>query len=690
MVISPINWIIIISYFLISIGIGIYMSKRAGKSTGDFFLSGRKLPWYIAGTSMVATTFAADTPLAVTELVADKGIAGNWLWWNMLFGGMLTVFFFARLWRRADILTDAEFVSIRYSGRAANFLRGFRAVYIGIFMNVIVMAWVNLAMVKILTVLFPDMALFGHNSFLILGVEVSAQTMAVAFLLIFVAIYSALSGLWGVSITDTFQFVMAMTGSIVLAVVALRYIGGVDTLKDKLENSKQIFEYFPLLDKGEDSSSSGILKMSIVALVAYLGVQWWSSWYPGAEPGGGGYVAQRIMSAKNEKHSVLATLWFQIAHYAVRPWPWIIVALASLTIFVKAPDKKQLKNENPYLYAVAEKAALNSAWKKEVIPLLSESGNDIQKLHARNPELVRLINETSARQKTVYKEEYLSSHDFNTYFEKWDNTTDPGKMFPKLMIQDFVPKGLLGLLLAAFLAAFMSTIASQIVWGTSYIINDLFRPFLRTGGSEKYYVKISRITTFLLMLLSVIVTTQLDKISSAWKLVLVLSSGIGLVLILRWFWWRINAWSEISAMLAPYVVFPFLKYRLGWDIIDHDFEQSLIVIVCWSTIVWVVVTFLTRPTHENKLAEFYKKVHPGGIGWRKYRKKLPEVIGDKGLGYMLMNWLLGCVLVMFTLFGVGKLVFHHYTEAVIYFVIALAGAAGIYYNMSKIGWEKMK
>jgi len=341
MALAFVDWLIIGLYFVVSIGISIYMSKKAGKSTGDFFLSGRNLPWYIAGTSMVATTFAADTPLAVTELVAQKGIAGNWLWWNMLFGGMLTVFFFARLWRRSNILTDAEFVDIRYSGKEARFLRGFRAVYIGIFMNVVVMAWVNLAMVKILKVMFPELTIFGSTGFNFLGLEVSPHLMAVALLMVFVAIYSSLSGLMGVSITDTFQFVMAMTGSIALAIFAVDHVGGIDGLKQGLSSTSWVFDFIPAIgdDAGTAATSTGLLKMSVTALVAYLGVQWWASWYPGAEPGGGGYIAQRMMSAKDEKHSLLATLWFQVAHFALRPWPWVLVALVALIMYPEAQDK---------------------------------------------------------------------------------------------------------------------------------------------------------------------------------------------------------------------------------------------------------------------------------------------------------------------------------------------------------------
>ncbi|MCJ7693703.1 MAG: hypothetical protein MUO22_09860, partial [Sedimentisphaerales bacterium] len=335
MILQGIDWSVIGLYFLVSISIGIIMSKRAGRSTGDFFLSGRQLPWWIAGTSMVATTFAADTPLAVTELVAQNGIAGNWLWWNMILGGMLTVFFFARLWRRSGILTDCEFVVIRYSGKAASFLRGFRAVYIGIFMNMIVIAWVNLAMVKILSVIFPDLKFFGIEEISFLGFTFSSHLLTVGCLMVFVAIYSAMSGLWGVSITDTFQFVMAMTGCIVLAIFAVKHesIGGLSGLREKLP--EWVFKFTPEIGGSESAggAATGLLKMSVTAFVAYLGVQWWASWYPGAEPGGGGYIAQRMMSAKNEKHSLLATLWFNVAHYALRPWPWVIVALCSLVFF---------------------------------------------------------------------------------------------------------------------------------------------------------------------------------------------------------------------------------------------------------------------------------------------------------------------------------------------------------------------
>lgn len=593
-----IDWIIIGLFLLVTLGIGLFFRKRAGRSTSDFFLSGRNLPWYVAGTSMVATTFAADTPLAVTELVAQSGIAGNWLWWNMVFGGMLTVFFFARLWRRANIMTDAEFVSIRYSGRPARFLRGFRAVYIGIAMNAIVMAWVNLAMVKILEVMFPDLTLFGISQISILGITFTSHLLAVGLMMAFVAGYSALSGLMGVSISDTFQFVVAMLGSILLAFFALDHVGGVEGLRQQLADVEFVFDFLPVVGgEGAVAQASGVLQMTLVALIAYLGVQWWASWYPGAEPGGGGYVAQRMMSAKDEKHSLLATLWFQVAHFAIRPWPWIIVALAALVMFPDATDKGA------------------------------------------------------------------------TYV---------------MVIRDLMPPGLVGFMLAAFFAAYMSTMASQTIWGTSYIINDLYKPFIKPNASEKYYVKVSRVTTVILMLFSLVVTTQFDQISDAWRFILACSGGIGLVLLLRWFWWRVNAWSEIAAMLAPYAVYPILAFHF-----QLEFEPMLIIIVAWSTLVWLVVTFLTAPTKEEVLFNFYKKVHPGGIGWKHIAQKLPEVKGDKGFPSLFVNYICGCILVLFSLFGIGRLIFGQFVDAGIFFAIALIAGAIIYRNLNKVGWNKV-
>jgi len=599
MTLTAIDWIVIASYFVVSLVIGVAYSKRAGKSTSDFFLSGRALPWWLAGTSMVATTFAADTPLAVTELVARNGIAGNWLWWNMVFGGVLAAFFFARLWRRAGILTDCEFVAIRYGGAAGSFLRGFRAVYIGIFMNIIVIGWVNLAMVKILAVMFPRLTLFGRYEIAALGFHFSSHLLAVGFLMLLVAGYSALSGLWGVSVTDAFQFLLAMGGCIILAVLALRSpeIGGIAGLKAKLP--EWVFQFTPEVQGAESTAAAtgGLLRMTVLAFITYLGVQWWASWYPGSEPGGGGYIAQRMMSAKNEKHALLATLWFNIAHYAIRPWPWVIVALCSLVMF---------------------------------------------------PEL---------------------------------DASQKGQGFI-MMVGQVLPAGLVGLLLAAFLAAYMSTIATQLNWGCSYIVNDLYRPFLRPGAHERYYVRVSRITTLALMVLSLIVTAKLETITGAWQFILECSAGIGLVLILRWFWWRINAWSEIAALIAPFAIYPFVKY-----VLKVGFPESLLIIVAGSTVIWLAATFLTRPTPEEVLLAFYRRVHPGGLLWKPIADKLPEVKSDTGYWALFVDWLAGSACVLLCLFGLGKLIFGRTRLG----LLLLAGAVGlgvlIYGHLSRTKWE---
>lgn len=577
-----IDYLIVIVYFIFSVTIALIYSKRAGKSTNDFFLSGRNLPWYLAGISMVATTFAADTPLAVTELVANNGISGNWLWWNFAFGGMLTVFFFARLWRRAGIMTEAEFAEIRYSGKPARFLRGFRALYLGLFMNVIIIGWVNKAMSSILMGIF--------------GIDESTVMIYVLGCMILVAVYSAISGLWGVVITDAFQFFIAMIGCIILAIVVVNspQVGGVAGLKSNLPD--YVFNFFPTITDVE--SASGVLAMSIFSFLAYIGIIWWASWYPGSEPGGGGYVAQRMMSAKDEKHSLLATLLFQIAHYAIRPWPWILVGLASLMIY---PELSDAQKGMGFIYAM----------------------------------------------------------------------------------RDFLPAGLKGLLVAAFFAAYMSTIATQLNWGTSYIINDFYKRFIITGKDESYYVLTSRVATIVLMLVSLIVTLFINKISGAWAFIIECGAGVGLVLILRWFWWRINAWSEISAMITPFIIFPILKSS------GILFPYSLFVIVPATTIVWLIVTFLTKPTEEDTLIKFYIKIHPGGLMWKKISDKLPEVESDSGFLKLFINWLIGVILVYSILFGTGKFIFGDYKEFLIYMAISVISVIIIYFNLSKLGWKNV-
>jgi len=619
------DFAVVILFFLVIFSVAIYYSKKAGKDTNNFFLSGRNMPWYIAGTAMVATTFAADTPLAITELIAKNGIAGNWLWWNMAIGGMLTVFFFAKLWRRAGIMTDVELVEFRYSGKAASILRGFRAIYLGLFMNAIVMGWVHKAMVKIFRITIP-----GIDPF-----------MLVVIAAVIVAIYASASGLLGTARTDSLQFIFAITGCIILAIIILQLpqIGGTISLKEKL--SPQVLSFVPEIGKVTIGGiSGGVLALSTGAFFAFIGLQWWSSWYPGADPGGGGYIAQRMMSAKDEKHSVFATLWFTIAHYTIRPWPWIIVALAALVLLPRANNVTELKKENPALYQNVEIA-------------YQQRDNGSFNLSVQNKQ-------------------------FKDFYEKYENTVDPGSMYPKLMMR-YLPNGLLGLLIAVFLAAYMSTIASQLNWGTSYLINDFYKRFIKKGASEKHYVLVSRIGIILMIIFSLVVTKLfLTTISGAWEFIINASAGMGAVLILRWFWWRINAWSEISAMIAPLIIYPIARWGFGMQS-----PITLYPIVLGTTIVWLTVTYLTKPTEKQTLHKFYKKVHPGGLGWKMISKELPNVKSDTNFGLSFVNWLSGVVLIYSILFGIGKLIFGDYALGLFYFVIGGIASFIIYKNLQK-------
>jgi SSS family solute:Na+ symporter len=623
---------IIVIYFLIVFLIAAYYTKRAGKNIGEFFLSGRNLPWYIAGTAMVATTFAADTPLAVTELVARNGIAGNWLWWNMAIGAMLTVFFFAKLWRRANIMTDVEFVELRYSGNAAAVLRGFRAIYLGMFMNAIVMGWVNKAMEKIFHVTIP-----GIDPFLLVVIAASI-----------IAIYASASGLLGTARTDSFQFLFAMAGCIILAVIVvnLPQVGGIVAMKDKL--APQVLNFLPKVGEiTTEGITGGVLAIPVGAFFAYIGLQWWSSWYPGSDPGGGGYVAQRMMSAKNEKHSLFATLWFTIANYTVRPWPWILVALAALVLLPRAQSPEEIKAQHPVLY---EKVV--EAYNNQVL------------LNSNDP---------------VYE-----SPEFKKVYDEYENTVDPGVMYPKLMLM-YLPTGFLGMLIAVFLAAYMSTIASQLNWGTSYLINDFYRRFVKKNANEKHYVLISRIAMIILTIFSLIITDVfLTTVSGAWIFIINASAGIGAVLILRWYWWRINAWSEISAMIAPLIIYPVSVYGFGMES-----PMTLYPTVIGTTIVWLIVTYLTSPTDQKTLLTFYKRTYPGGIGWKHIQKLLPETKQNNYFGRTLVNWIMGIILVYASLFGIGNIIFADFLTGIIILVIGGIAAAVIYFNLKVQGFKTL-
>ncbi len=591
MKLNYVDWIVIALYFAFNLGVGLYYRKRATQSVSDFFVSGRNVAWWLAGTSMVATTFAADTPLAVTGLVARNGIAGNWIWWSMLFSGMLTVFFYARLWRRAGVLTDVEFAEIRYGGKPAGFLRGFRALYLGIPVNLIIMGWVNLAIVKIMM--------------LTLGVS-KIEALALAILIMFItASISTLSGLWGVLVTDLFQFVLKMGMVIILAIFAVQATGGMGGLISGLHQVDQtrqatgsIMSFVP------DLSSTW---MPMITFFVYIAVNWWASWYPGAEPGGGGYIAQRMFSAKDEKNSLLATLWFNIAHYALRPWPWIIVALVAV---------------------------------------------------------VRLQHDPGF-------------------------VADPESGYIRILVTD-LPASLRGLMLAAFAAAYMSTIGTQLNWGASYIINDFYRRFWIRNKDEKHYVKVSQVATIILMLLSAIVTFYMNSISNAWKFLIALGAGTGLVYILRWFWWRINAWSEVSSMIAAFVTSLTLEFYFHMsDTEPRDFAYLVLITVAVTTIVWLVVTFLTSPERKEILLAFYRRVHPSAKLWGPIAKEAVDVQPDKDGIFNLIDWLSGAVMIYSFLFGTGNIIFGNTFTGIVMVLIGLGFGSIIYIDLNKRGWETL-
>ncbi len=585
MTLTLLDWLILAAYFVVSAAIGLAYAGRAGTSVSEFFVSGRSLPWWLAGTSMVATTFAADTPLAVTGMVAANGVAGNWLWWNMVMSGILTVFFYARLWRRAEVLTDVEFTELRYSGRPAALLRGFRALYMALPINLIIMGWVNLAMVKILAVT--------------LGIE---PVPALALLFVVTMVYSSLSGLWGVVVTDFVQFGIGMTGSILLAVYAVRATGGIDGLIARLP------EHYGSADAAlAFLPSSGVTWMPLTAFLAYLSVQWWATSYPGSEPGGGGYIAQRIFSARTERDGVLSTLWFNVAHYAVRPWPWILTALSVVVLY---------------------------------------------------PDIV---------------------------------ATDPGSGYVTAVVR-LLPPGLTGLMIAAFAAAYMSTISTQLNWGASYLINDLYRRFLNPEAGSAQLVRLSRLATVVIFLLSAGVTVVLDRvgnIESAWRILIALGAGTGLVYILRWYWWRVSAWSEISAMSAALLTFSALTAFGVFDPTDPlEGAWLMLATTAVTTAAWLGITWLTPPTDDATLLAFYRRVRPGGPGWRRIAERAGfgrEPIAGGSLSWV--NWIAGVTSVYATLFGVGRLIFGPRAQAIIYLGVAIIAFSWIAVSLRREDWR---
>ncbi len=597
MVLQTIDWVFIVGFFVISLGIGLAVARKSGESASEFFLSGRNMPWWLLGISMVATTFSADTPNLVTDIVRQNGVAGNWVWWAFLLTGMLTVFVYAKLWRRSGVLTDLEFYEIRYSGKEAAFLRGFRAIYLGVFFNVLIMATVLLAMIKIGGVMLKWSPL---------------TTVLVASLV--TVVYSSIGGLRGVILTDFVQFGIAMIGALGAAYVAVNMpeVGGLSGL---LSNEAVIGKINLLPDF---SDTSALLTL----LVLPLAVQWWSVWYPGAEPGGGGYVAQRMLSAKSEKHAVGATLLFNAAHYALRPWPWILVALASLVVF---PDIASLKAAFPHI----------------------------------DPSVVKDDLAYSA-------------------------------------MLTFLPNGLLGLVIASLIAAVMSTISTHLNWGSSYVVHDFYKRFVNPDADEKKQVAVGRISTVLLMILSGFFALALSNALQAFNILLQIGAGTGLLFILRWFWWRINAYSEIAAMIASFAValyFQFVHTSIGLPAFSAG--AQLVIGVGITTIIWVVVTMMTPATDESTLRSFYRLVRPGGPGWKPVLDKAAtdkdvldstDAAWDVPLGIVCM--LLGCTAVYSGLFATGNWLYGNVGLASILTLTTIAAALALMKLWGKLQTEE--
>jgi len=592
MILGTLDWTIIIGFFIISLLIGIYAARTAGKSVANYFLSGRNMPWWLLGVSMVATTFSCDTPNLVTDIVRQNGVAGNWAWWAFLLTGMLTVFVYAKLWRRSNVTTDLEFYELRYSGKMAAFLRGFRALYLGVFFNIMVMASVSLAVIKIGAVMLNWEAW---------------QTLLV--LLTITGVYSTIGGLKGILLTDFFQFIISMIGTIGAAIILINLpqVGSLDVLVTH-ENVVPKMNILP------DFSNTD---MVITLLVLPIAVQWWSVWYPGAEPGGGGYIAQRMLSAKNEKGAVGATLFFNAAHYALRPWPWILVALASLIVF---PTIESMREAFP--------------------------GIDPSIIH----------------------------HDF---------------AYPAML--SFLPTGFLGLVVASLIAAFMSTISTQINWGSSYVVNDFYQRFVNPEATEKQLVNVGRISTICLLIATGLFALLLRNALQAFDILLQIGAGTGLIFILRWFWWRINAYSELAAMIISFMVALYLEFihpLTGMELPSTG--GKLLLGVGITTIGWVVVTLLTPPTDKKTLRNFYRLVHPGGPGWKKVLDDA-DMEGDTieqergwDVPQGILCMVLGVVAVYSALFATGQWLYSNSTLAIVFTSLSIVSSVLLFKVWSKM------
>jgi Na+/proline symporter len=624
MTLTLLDWLAIFAYLAITILLGFYFRKRSSRSVDDYFVSGRSVNWWLAGTSMVATTFAADTPLVVTGLVYTQGISGNWLWWGSLLSGMMTVFLFARLWRRSGLLTDVQFAEIRYSGKPAAFLRGFRAVYLGLLMNCVILGWVTKAMTSIVAVTLggtPLLLTVGRWVSPLGGVWASPDGAALAvcvfFLIPFTGLYVSLGGLWGVLWTDLFQFVLKMSIVIAIAYYAVRAVGGMSALIARLGLMQSASMHDALMqDASVPARATGhplwffpdfsaglttemLWTIPVATFLVNIGLQWWAFWYPGAEPGGGGYIAQRIFSARDERQGLLSVLWFNVAHYAVRPWPWILTALCVIVLY-------------------------------------------------------------------------------------------PGLAHPEtgymLVMNNYLPHSMRGLAIAGFLAAFMSTVATQLNWGASYLVSDFYRRFLRPQAADRHYVVVSRLATVLLVIASAWVSVHLESIASGWQVVMEIGAGTGAVYLLRWYWWRINAWSEISAMatsLAVTVTLNALHPFHGSSPVL--FAKTALATTVATTVVWVAVTLLTPAEPRPTLEAFYRLVRPDVRGWQPVARQLQTADSNAGpiaptrdLGRNLTAWLLGCAMVYLCLFGTGKLLLHQRALGLTLLTLSALSAMALY------------
>src|ERR1700677_3980163 len=599
MTFTLLDWSAIIAYLLITLLLGLYFRRSAARSSEDYFVSGRTVSWWLAGTSMVATTFAADTPLLVAGLVYTQGVSGNWIWWAFLPSGMMTVFLFARLWRRSGLMTDVQFAEMRYDGKPAAFLRGFRAIYLGVLMNCLILGWVTKAMINIVGTTLGvtisqwhflqsmSASLTGIFGPVFSGTDGYALIICIFFLIPFTGFYVSLGGLSGVLWTDLFQFILKMGIVIAIAWYAVRATGGMSSMIAQIgalrakNGGADPLGFLP--DFSQGFASETLWTLPVITFCVYLGVQWWAFWYPGAEPGGGGYIAQRIFSARDERQGLLSVLWFNVAHYALRPWPWILTALAAIVLY---------------------------------------------------PGL---------------------AHPETSYM---------------MVVNDHVPHALRGIIVAGFLAAFMSTIATQLNWGTSYIVEDFYRRFLVRHASERHYVHVSQFVTILLVIATGYVSAQLASIRSGWQVVLQVGAGTGSVYMLRWYWWRINAWSDISAMVTALAATLALHWEGLANALVHRptlftgsdtviFAKYILTTTLLTTSVCIAVTFLTAREPDSILVSFYRTVMPDVTGWKPIAVQAPEIPQTHDLARNLWCWILGVVMIYSALFGVGKILLHH-------------------------------